>query len=68
MSFVTGESVGKVVSFYADALAAQGWSTDAHESPEGRTVFANKEGRLAVVLVKQGAEGTEVEIMVGRTE
>jgi hypothetical protein len=65
---VTVESVEDVASFYADAFAAQGWSTNVHESPEGRAIFANKEGRAAAAVVREGDEGTQVEMVVGKVE
>jgi hypothetical protein len=68
VSFETGESVETVTSFYVDGFAAQGWSTNLHESPEGRAVFANKEGRTAAAVVTEGDQGTRVEVVVGKLE
>jgi len=54
----------KVIAFYSDSFAAQGWATDLRRTPEGSAVFAEKENRSASALVRAGGNRTLVDLIV----
>lgn len=51
------DDVDTAARFYADGLAAQGWSTDIRKSPEGQMIFAQKGNRVAGYAVTPGPRG-----------
>ena len=59
-----GDDVDKVVSFYADGLAAQGWSTDIKKSPDGSVIFADKSDRHVGTMVRKTDDGTEIRLIL----
>ena len=63
-----GDDVGKVVSFYADGLAAEGWSTDIKRTPDGSVIFADKAERQVGTMVRRTDEGTLVELVIVRMQ
>jgi hypothetical protein len=64
VSFIAEDSVEKVIAFYSDTFAAQGWATDMRRTPEGTAVFAEKDKRSASALVRDGGEGTRIDVIV----
>ena len=59
------DDASEVSSYYADSLAAEGWSTDIRNMPDGNTVFADKGNRTVAVLVTEGRKGSEVRMILG---
>jgi hypothetical protein len=68
VTFSVGDDVEKVVSFYADSLAAEGWSTDTKKGPEGSVIFADKTERRVGIMVRSTDEGTLAELVIVRME
>jgi hypothetical protein len=64
VTFSVGDDVEKVASFYADSLAAEGWSTDIAASPDGSAVFGDKTERRVATMVRSTEEGTQVELVI----
>lgn len=62
---VVKDDPDEVISYYADGLAAKGWSTDIRNMPDGSAVFADKEKRTAAVMVTETRRGSEVRILLG---
>ena len=54
-----------VLSYYADGLAAKGWSTEIRNMPDGSAVFADKGARTAAVMVTESRRGSEVRVLLG---
>ena len=63
-TFSTEAAVDEVVSFYSDAFAAQGWSTDIRTLGDGTAVFADKENRTATAMVTSAEGTTHVNVLV----
>ena len=59
-----GDDVEKVTSFYADSLAAEGWSTDIKASPNVSAIFADKTERRVAIMVRRTDEGTQVNLII----
>jgi hypothetical protein len=68
VTFSVGDDVDKVVSFYADSLAAEGWSTDIKKGPDGSVIFADKTDRQVGTMVRRTDEGTLVELVIVRMQ
>ena len=66
VTFSVGDDAEKVVSFYADSLAAEGWSTDIKKGPDGSVIFADKAERQVGTMVRRTDEGTLVELVIVR--
>jgi hypothetical protein len=65
VTMVVEDDADKVASFYADTLAAEGWTTDIRNMPDGSSVFADKGNRTAAVLVTENRRGSEVRLILG---
>ncbi len=65
VTMIVQDDADKVASFYADALAAEGWTTDIRNMPDGNSVFADKGNRTAAVLVTENRRGSEVRLILG---
>ncbi|MGI9592662.1 MAG: hypothetical protein ACR2P8_14925 [Myxococcota bacterium] len=63
--FVVKDDAPKVMSYYADGLAAKGWSTEIRDMPDGSAVFADKGNRTAAVMVTESRRGSEVRVLLG---
>jgi hypothetical protein len=63
-TFLVEDDVEKVTSFYADSLAAEGWSTDIKAGPDGSAIFADKTERRVAAMVRSSEEGTQVELII----
>ena len=63
-TFLIEDDVEKVTSFYADGLAAEGWSTDIKAGPDGSAIFADKTERRVAAIVRSSEEGTRVELII----
>jgi hypothetical protein len=64
VTFSTTDDPGKVAAFFSDSLAAQGWSTQRVDGPEGTLVFADKGARSATVGVATADGKTQIELLV----
>ena len=64
VSFSVKDPTDKVIAFYSDSFAAQGWATDMRRTPEGSAVFAEKGQRSASALVRKSGEGTLVDLII----
>jgi hypothetical protein len=64
VTFSVGDDAEKVASFYADSLAAEGWSTSITAAPEGSAIFADKTERRVATMVRSTEEGTQVELVI----
>jgi len=64
VTFLIEDDVEKVTSFYADSLAAEGWSTDIKAGPDGSAIFADKTERRVAIMVRSTEEGTQVELII----
>jgi len=62
--FSTPDDPAKVASYFADALAAQGWSTNRVDAPEGIVVFADKGERSATYGVGTAEGKTQIDLLV----
>ena len=62
--FSTSDDPAKVASYFADALAAQGWSTQRVDAPEGTMVFADKGERSATYGVGTAEGKTQIDLLV----
>ena len=63
-AFTTGDDIGKVASYFADTLAAQGWSTQRIDGPDGIMVFADKGARSATVVIASAEDKTTIDLLV----
>ena len=63
-TLLVGDDVEKVTSFYADGLAAEGWSTDIKAGPDGTAIFADKTERRVAAMVRRTDEGTRIELII----
>jgi hypothetical protein len=64
VAFSTADEPSKVAAYFADAFAAQGWSTQRVDAPEGIMVFADK-GDRSVTYGVGAAEGkTQIDLLV----
>ncbi len=68
VTFLIEDDVEKVTSFYADSLAAEGWSTDIKAGPDGSAIFADKTERRVATMVRGTDEGTQVELIIIRMQ
>jgi hypothetical protein len=66
VTLVVEDDVEKVASFYADSLAAAGWSTDIKTAPDGSAIFADKTERRVGARVRSTDEGTRIELIIVR--
>ena len=64
VTLLIGDDVEKVTSFYADSLAAEGWSTDIKAGPDGSAIFADKTKRRVAAMVRSTDEGTQVDLII----
>jgi len=64
VTLLVGDDVEKVMSFYADGLAAEGWSTDIKAGPDGSAIFADKTERRVAAMVRSTDEGTQVKLII----
>jgi len=64
MGFSTPDEPAKVASYFADAFAAQGWSTNRVDAPEGIMVFADKGDRSATYGVGTAEGKTQIDLLV----
>jgi len=64
MGFSTADDPAKVASYFADAFAAQGWSTNRVDAPEGIMVFADKGERSATYGVGTAEGKTQIDLLV----
>lgn len=64
VNLVTQDRVDDVLSFYADSLAAQGWSTSMQEDASGKMVFADKGNRMVTTVVSPEDGGTSVDMVL----
>jgi hypothetical protein len=64
VAFSVKDDPEKVASFYADSLAAEGWSTDIKTTPEGQAIFADKTERRVAANVRKTEKGTQVELII----
>jgi hypothetical protein len=62
--FATDDDPAKVASYFADSFAAQGWSTQSAEAPDGRMIFADKGERSATISVTSAEGKTKIELLV----
>ena len=63
-AFSTTDDVGKVAAFFNDSLAAQGWTTQRVDGPDGTLVFADKGARSATVGVATAEGKTTIDLLV----
>jgi hypothetical protein len=60
-TYKTTDALEKVSAFYRDSLESQGW----HIESERRTlIFASKGNRTLTLLMDEGEEGTQVEVIL----
>ena len=64
VGFSTPDDPAKVASYFADALAAKGWSTNRVDAPEGIMVFADKGERSATYGVATVDGKTQIDLLV----
>lgn len=64
VSFSTPDDAAKVASYYSDNFAAQGWSSQRVDAPDGSLVFADKGARSATVGIGAGEGTTKIDLMV----
>lgn len=64
VGFSTTDDPAKVASYFADAFAAQGWSTNRVDAPEGIMVFADKGERSATYGVGTADGKTQIDLLV----
>jgi len=65
----TDDATDSVLAFYADGLAAQGWSTDIREdADQGHTIFADKGSRIVTAVVYGRGGGTTVDLLIARLD
>jgi hypothetical protein len=62
--FSATDDPGKVASYFADALAAKGWSTNRVDAPEGTMIFADKGERSATYGVATVDGKTKIDLLV----
>lgn len=62
--FSTPDDPAKVAAYFADALAAQGWSTNRVDAPEGIMVFADKGDRSATYGVATIDGKTQIDLLI----
>jgi hypothetical protein len=64
VGFSTPDDPNKVASYFADAFAAKGWSTNRVDAPEGTMIFADKGGRSATYGVSTVDGKTQIDLLV----
>jgi len=64
VGFSTSDEPAKVAAYFADAFAAQGWSTNRVDAPEGIMVFADKGDRSATYGVGTAEGKTQIDLLV----
>ena len=64
VAFSTSDDPAKVAAYFADAFAAQGWSTQRVDAPEGIMVFADKGDRSATYGVGTVEGKTRIDLLV----
>ena len=62
--FGTADEPGKVAAYFADSFAAQGWSTQRVDAPEGTTMFADKGNRSVTYGVGTVGGKTQIDLLV----
>jgi hypothetical protein len=61
----TQDPADQVFQFLADQLAAEGWSTDIRDTPDGRMILADKGERTTVTQVTSAKDGgTRIRVLV----
>jgi hypothetical protein len=60
----TADAPDKVASFYSDSFAAQGWSTQRIDGPDGILIFADKEKRSASIGVTTSEGKTQIDLLL----
>jgi len=64
VGFSTPDDPNKVASYFADAFAAKGWSTNRVDAPEGTMIFADKGERSATYSVANVDGKTQIDLLV----
>ncbi|HEY8152639.1 MAG TPA: hypothetical protein VII72_00785 [Myxococcota bacterium] len=64
VGFSTSDDPVKVANYFADALAAKGWSTNRVDAPEGIMLFADKGDRSATYGVATADGATQIDLLV----
>ena len=64
VGFSSADEPAKVAAYFADALAAQGWSTQRVDAPEGIMIFADKGDRSATYGVGAAGGKTNIDLLV----
>jgi hypothetical protein len=64
VSWSTPDDVAKVASFFNDSLAAQGWSTQRVDGPDGTLVFGDKGARSATFGIAPGKGNTQIDLLL----
>lgn len=64
VGFSTPDDPAKVAAYFADAFAAQGWSTQRVDAPEGIMVFADKGDRSATYGVGSVEGKTQIDLLI----
>jgi hypothetical protein len=62
--FSSDDPPDKVASYYSDAFAAQGWSTQRIDAPDGILLFADKGKRSASVGVHAREGKTQIDLLL----
>jgi hypothetical protein len=62
--FSTADEPGKVAAYFADTLAAEGWSMQRVDAPEGTTMFADKGNRSVTYGVGTVEGKTQIDLLV----
>ena len=62
--FRTADDPAKVAAYYSDNFAAQGWSTQRMDAPDGIMVLADKGGRSATAGITTSEGKTRIELLV----
>jgi hypothetical protein len=64
VGFSSPDDPAKVAAYFADAFAAQGWSTQRVDAPEGIMIFADKGDRSATYGVGTSEGKTQIDLLV----
>jgi hypothetical protein len=68
VTFDSPETVEIVAKFYADSLAATGWTTQTQQTAEGTMILADKEDRMLQALIYAGGRGALVDVVTGQAQ
>jgi hypothetical protein len=63
-TFTTSDEPAKVATYYNDALAAQGWSTQRIDAPDGTLIFGDKGKRSSSVSVTTAEGKTQIDVLL----